>query len=83
MKTTLIDLKAKETGRPCLLVVSEDVPDIGKWQTEITNCADHSRLNGPIEDMKWRMLAAVWKQLDVVRRAHQRNKPNQRDEQET
>ena len=75
MKTTLIDLKAKETGKPCLLVVSEDVRDIGKWQTEIIIRADHSRLNGPIEEAKWRMLAAVWEQLDVVLRAHQRNKP--------
>lgn len=72
MKTTLIDLKAKETGKPCLLVVSEDVPDIGKWQTEITIRADHSRLKGPIEEVKWLMLAAVWEQLDVVLRAHQR-----------
>lgn len=75
MQITLIDLKAQETGKPCLRVVSEDVPGIGKWQTEITIRADHARFTGPAEEMKWLMLNAVWEQLDVVLRAHQRNKP--------
>lgn len=72
MKTKLIDLKVKETGKPCLLVFSEDVPGIGKWQTEITIRADHSLLNAPIEEVKWLMLSTVWEQLDLVLRAHQR-----------
>ena len=70
MQTTLLNIKIKETGKPYLLVVSEDVPGIGTWQTEITIRGDHSKLRGPIEEEKWRMIAAVWEQLDLVLRAH-------------
>lgn len=72
MSTTLLNINVKETGKPWLRVLLEDVPGIDSVQTDVTIRLDHSRLQNSIDDEKWLILSAMRDQIDLVVRSHYR-----------
>lgn len=68
----IIHLKNAKTDAPILTIDLEHTP--GATLTfEITARMDESKLLGPIEQERWRLLGILGEQINLILRAHERN----------